>query len=267
MAELEEVVEEAQEQPFSVEYVRPDRAVKPIYLLADSQILFWKPGGTPFMAGIKARLEKSQPRAAYLGASNGDDPTFYSIFEAATEEVGITERRMVRADLGPDDLDFLDAADLILLAGGDVERGWRSFEANGLKQILVRRYYEGALLMGISAGAVQLGLGGWGSAGFSSGRFVDTLRLLPHVVGAHEEVEDWASLKAAVLHLGGHVRGYGIPLGSGFVYHPDHAIEPLRRPLIEIRVQGGDLRQVVLLPGDVRDGDAVGEGGDDPLVN
>ncbi len=266
MAELDEGLEETQERPFSLEYARPDRAVKPIYLLADSQILFWKPEGKPFLAGVKARIERSSPRAAYVGASNGDDPTYYSIFEAAMEEVGITERRMIPADPGAADLDFVDAADLILLSGGDVERGWRAFEANGLKQVLVRRYYEGALLIGISAGAVQLGLGGWGTGGFASGRLVDTLRILPHVVGAHEEGEDWASLKAAVLHLGGHVRGYGIPLGSGFIYHPDHAVEPLRRPLIEIRVQGGDLRQVVLLPGDVRDSDAGSEG-DDPLVN
>ena len=254
--------EEGQEVPFGIEYAQTDRSVKPVYLFADSQMLFWKPEGTPFLRSVTARLTKNAPLAVYIGASNGDDPAYFSIFDAAMEEAGVSERRMVRADPGPDELDDLDRADLILLAGGDVERGWRTFEANGLKQILVRRYYEGALMMGISAGAVQLGLGGWPTANVDSGTMIDTLRILPHVVGAHEEAEDWKGLKAAVLRMGGHVRGYGMPFGGGFIYHPDHSIQPLRRPLVEIRMRGSDLRQGVLLPGEMGEADPS-----DPVIN
>ncbi len=238
------------EQPYRVEYASADKGLQPIYLLADSQLLFWKNGDEPFLASVRGRLARRSPAAAYVGASNGDEPSFYSLFEAAMAEVGITERRMIKTTLEAEDLDFLDHADLVLLAGGDVERGWRAFEANGLKQILVRRYYEGALMMGISAGAVQLGLGGWGGESWSDGRFVDTFRMLPHLVGAHEEAADWAPLKAAVLRMGEHSRGYGMASGGGFIYHPDHSIEPVRRPLVEIRLRGQNLRQSLLLPGE-----------------
>lgn len=237
------------EQPFQIEYARPDKSVKPLYLFADSQLLFWKNGGMALMDTIRARLGKSHPVAAYIGAANGDDPAYYSIFEAAMDEAGIEDRGMVPSDPQAKDLDLVDRADLILLSGGDVELGWRTFESNGLKQILVRRYYEGALLIGVSAGAVHLGLGGWGAQGPEGGSLIDTLRIIPHVVGAHEEAVEWAPLKAAVARLGEHVRGYGIPFGGGFVYHPDHTIEPLRRPLVELRLKGKEVRQSMLLPG------------------
>jgi hypothetical protein len=253
--------QEPAESPFGVEYTQPDQALKPFYLLADSQVLFWKRDGVPFLKAVRERIAKSSPLAAYVGASNGDDPAFYLLFEAAMDEAGIRERQMIPADLGPADLDFLDRADIVLLAGGDVERGWRAFERNGLKQILVRRYYEGLLLMGVSAGAVQLGLGGWGEGGVGGGRFVDTFRLIPHLIGAHEEGEDWAPLKAGVQKMGEHVRGYGLPLGGGLVYHPDHSIEPLRKPLVEIRLKRKDLRQSMILPGESPEPD------DEPEVN
>ncbi len=239
------------EQPFHLEYATPDKSVQPVYLFADSQLLFWRVAGRPFLASVRERLTRRSPLAAYVGASNGDDPAYYSLFESAMDEIEIRERRQIHTDLGPADLEFLDDADLILLSGGDVERGWRAFEANGLKQILVRRYYEGALLMGISAGAVQLGLAGWGSEGIrGAGGLMDTLRILPHLVGAHEEGDDWLGLKAAVVRLGEHVRGFGIPSGGGFAYHPDHSIEPFRKPLVEIRSRGQALRQSLLMPGE-----------------
>lgn len=243
-----------------VKYASPDPSVKPLYLFADSQILFWKPEGEPFLARVRDRLMASSPLAAYVGASNGDDPAFYSIFEAAMDEVGITERRMIPTEIAEADLDFIEEADLVLLAGGDVETGWRAFTDNGLKQILQRRYYEGAMLMGISAGAVQLGLGGW-AGGAPGGRFVDTFRLLPHVVGAHEEDSEWAALKAAVERLGEHTRGYGIPFGGGLVYHPDHTVEPLRRPAYEFRLRGKRVEGSMIVPGEVaeEEGDEAGD--------
>ena len=223
------------EPPFRVDYAATDQVVKPIYLFADSQPLFWQEEKGPFLRSIAARIAKRNPSAAYVGASNGDDPEFYALFEAALDGAGIGDRRMIPSQLSADDLDHLDRADIVLLAGGDVERGWRTFESNGLKQILVRRYYEGALLIGVSAGAIQLGLAGWGSEPGREPRLVDTFRILPHLVGAHEEDRDWQPLKEAVRTMGEHARGYGVPFGGGFIYPPHHSIEPLRKPLVEIR--------------------------------
>ena len=135
--------------------------IKPIYLLADSQLLFWREEKGPFLERIWAALDEEEPgkllRAAYVGASNGDAPEFYDLFKAAMGEMGIQVTRMIPSEPSAEDLEFFAQADLILLAGGETRRGWEVFQKNGLQQKLVERYYAGALLMGVSAGAVQLG--------------------------------------------------------------------------------------------------------------
>ena len=106
--------------------------IKPLYLLADSQLLFWKETGQGFMDRLRADVDSATPKAAYIGASNGDNPEFYSIFTAAMESVGIADCRMVPSQPSKEDQEFLNASDFILLAGGDVEQGWTMFEKNGV---------------------------------------------------------------------------------------------------------------------------------------
>ena len=137
--------------------------IQPIFLLADSQLLFWRDEqGRRFLDRareliVAAETEKT-PKAAYLGASNGDAPEFYDLFVGAMAEIGIRDCRHVPSDPTAEDLAFLDEADLVLLAGGDVRQGWEIFQKTGLKDRIVQRYYAGAVLVGVSAGAVQLGL-------------------------------------------------------------------------------------------------------------
>ncbi len=131
---------------------------QPLYLLADSQLLFWKRRGRPLLeAALDGLVRDTELRAAYVGASNGDRPEFYEIFEAAMDAIGITNRRMIDSSFGPDDHTFLERAQLIVLAGGDVRLGWTVFEKTGMKEAILHRYAQGTVLVGISAGAIQLG--------------------------------------------------------------------------------------------------------------
>ena len=100
-----------------------DSIVKPLLLLADSQLLFWRRGDTPFLNSVRDVIDVSSPKAAYIGASNGDDPEYYSIFEAAMEMIGIHRCRMAPSSPTDEDISFLNDADIILLAGGDAVRG------------------------------------------------------------------------------------------------------------------------------------------------
>jgi hypothetical protein len=126
--------------------------LQPLYLLADSQLLFWKRQDRLLLQTAVDELPSDTPlSAAYIGASNGDRPEFYDIFEAAMDLIGISERRMVDAAFGPDDRAFLAQAGLIVLAGGDVRLGWNTFEKTGMKDVILDRYAKGAVLVGISA--------------------------------------------------------------------------------------------------------------------
>ena len=194
--------------------------LKPIFLLADSQLLFWRENGQLVLERVVKARTRDRLKAAYLAASNGDDPDFYAIFVAAMEGVGVFDCRMIPSAVSEADLAFLNDADIILLAGGDVEIGWQTFLTNGLDKHIVRRYFEGATLIGISAGAVQLGLG--------------YLKLVPFIIGAHEESTNWKTTRELLRLSGSNTRAIGLPTGGGALYHPDHTVEPLRHRLKEI---------------------------------
>ncbi|HEX7181484.1 MAG TPA: Type 1 glutamine amidotransferase-like domain-containing protein [Thermoanaerobaculia bacterium] len=223
--------------------------IKPIFLLADSQLLFWREEGGSFLARVRALIEEDSAgkeiQAAYIGASNGDAPEFYELFVAAMNEAGIHRTRMIPSHLESEDREFLEQADLILLAGGDVRRGWKAFEDNGLNQKIMELYYAGALLIGVSAGAVQLGV----RAEDDKGSF-NTFRLVPFIVDAHDE-PGWTHLHKLVSKAGEHARGYGIPSGGGVVYHPDYSMEPIRHPAVEVSLtEEGTTRQALVFPGE-----------------
>jgi hypothetical protein len=194
--------------------------LRSIFLLADSQLLFWRENGQLVLERVVKARTRDRLNAAYVGASNGDNPDFYAIFVAAMEGVGVFDCRMIPSAVSEADLAFLNDADIILLAGGDVEIGWQTFLTNGLDKHIVRRYFEGATLIGISAGAVQLGLG--------------YLKLVPFIIGAHEESTNWKTTRELLRLSGSNTRAIGLPTGGGAIYHPDHTVEPLRHPLKEI---------------------------------
>src|SRR6201993_3153550 len=83
--------------------------LQPLYLLADSQLLFWKRQDRLLLDAALDGLAQDTPlNAASIGASNGDRPQFYEIFEAAMDAIGITHRRMIDSSCGPDHRAFLD---------------------------------------------------------------------------------------------------------------------------------------------------------------
>src|SRR5688572_24998840 len=100
---------------------------EPIFLFADSQLLFWRESGRLLLERVVGDRMPDQLKAAYIGASNGDNPDFYAIFVSAMEGVGVIDCRMIPSVVSEADVAFLNQADIVLLAGGDVEAGWRVF--------------------------------------------------------------------------------------------------------------------------------------------
>ncbi|MGH3553704.1 MAG: hypothetical protein ACRDT5_14150 [Mycobacterium sp.] len=114
--------------------------LQPLYLLADSQLLFWKRQDRLLLeAAVDGLARDTRLSAAYIGASNGDHPEFYRIFEAAVDAIGSIDRRMIDSSFSSDDRSFLERAQLIVLAGGDVRLGWNTFEKTGMKDVILSR--------------------------------------------------------------------------------------------------------------------------------
>jgi cyanophycinase-like exopeptidase len=220
----------------------------PLYLLADSQLLFWKHRHRPLLEMALDGLARDTPvSAAYIGASNGDRREYYEIFDAAMDAVGIPNRRMIDSSFGPADRTFVERAQLIVLAGGDVRLGWTTFERTGMKDAILRRYAHGAILVGISAGAVQLGQYGIVEAPESAEtELLEVFNLVPSVIDTHDERANWQRLSRTIASLKGTATGLGIPSGSGVIVHADTTIEPLRRPAHQFRFDGAQVTHSLL---------------------
>jgi cyanophycinase-like exopeptidase len=221
--------------------------MRPIYLLADSQLLFWRGDDEAFLARV-ARQAQLTPAsvAAYIGASNGDAPEYFDLFVAAMTPIGVADCRMIRSAFSADDETSLARAEIILLAGGDVARGWDVIRATGMRDLIVQRYRAGATLLGISAGAVQLGLYGARTGTGSSPDLFETFQFCPFVVGAHDERQQWRELVDIVTRLAGRAPGIGIRSGGGVIVDPDGRVESIRHPADEFVWNGrGVTRQVL----------------------
>jgi cyanophycinase len=228
---------------------------KPLYLFADSQLLFWKRRGRLLLESIVEQAAAEAPRAAYIGASNGDRPEFYEIFTAAMQSVGVADLRHIDSAFSTDDRAFLESADIILLAGGDVRVGWDTFERTGMKDVILARYARGAVLMGISAGAIQLGRQAIvETSGSAASELLDVFNLIHAVVDVHDEGKDWVKLSSTIHLLEGAAIGLGIQTGGGVAVHADGTFEPLRQPAHEFVFDGSRITHSLLCP---PDGDAA----------
>lgn len=232
--------------------------VKPIFLFADSQILFWKSKAGLILEQIKQliledRRGNKKIRAAYIGASNGDKEEFYDIFLAAVAQVGIKADNcmMIKSKPAKKELSFFEKADLVLLAGGDAKTGWDIMNKNGLRDKIVERYHAGAVLLGISAGAVQLGLRGWlePAKDPEEYRVFTAFQLVPFVIDVHDEQEgQWERLHNTVMDGEEHCRGFGIPSGGGAIFYPDWSMEAIRHPLAEFSLFPEGLKSSIIFP-------------------
>jgi cyanophycinase len=222
--------------------------LRPIYLLSDSQLLFWKDEDQLFLEAVVAECCSERPRAAYVGVANGDVLQYYEIFTAAMDGVGVRDRQLISASFTSADESFLNEADLILLAGGDVELGWRTMNATGMAGAIMRRFRAGAVLMGVSAGAIYLGRHAFATRGDASVELIETFNFLPCVVAVHDEEKNWEELGNLVRLLDGGAVGIGIPSGGGLVYFPDGTLQPIRHSVYEVTVVAGQVRTNLLLP-------------------
>ncbi|MGE5344040.1 MAG: Type 1 glutamine amidotransferase-like domain-containing protein [Candidatus Omnitrophota bacterium] len=229
------------------------RTIKPIYLLADSQLLFWHSKDGLFLNRIKKAIEEDPERpegelkAAYIGASNGDKSEFFDIFVAAMRQIDVNLCRHIHEKPTTHDYTFLRTADIVLLAGGSIVKGWNIIKKTELQQKVVDCYHNGAILIGISAGAVQLGLRGWRQTKKIPKDIFPTFQIVPAVVDVHDEA-DWEFLRSVVVYTGETNRGYGIPAGGGAVYHPDYSFEAIRHHMVEYFFVNGEVQRSLVFP-------------------
>jgi peptidase E len=223
---------------------------KSLFLLADSQSLF-RTGSDTLLPALQESLQVSErniTKAAYVGASNGDAPEFFELFVAAMDGINLHESRMIRAGFSGEERAFLESADLVVLAGGDADDGWEIMKSTGMDAVITNKYYAGAVLVGVSAGAMQLGMGWYGK----DDRVVsEGLKLVPYYIGVHDEADDWLHLRTLVEAREEYAKGFGIPFGGAMIFHADMSMEAVRHPVAEFEKsvnEKGRVKGNLLLP-------------------
>jgi len=224
------------------------REVQPLYLLADSQVLFWHSPAGPFLPTILKSSELAEPRIAYIGASNGDSKEAHTIFAAAAEQVKGARAHWVRSSYEAEDREFLETADVVVLAGGDVEAGWNIFNKTGMAQQIKTLYKSGAVIIGVSAGAVQCGTHAALSVERGTSRLVEMFGFVQFIVDVHDEKQQWHTLSSTIHLLEGGAMGLGIPSGGGLAVYPDGTLEPVKSPVDHFTFSDHKLRRAVLVP-------------------
>ena len=170
----------------------------------------------------------------YLGASNGDLDEYYSMFELAAKRINLSPRHVkATSNSDADRRCVAEEAALILLAGGDPLVGLSAFKASALDASICLAHSRDAVLVGISAGAMQIGSHVYNPG--DEGVPQRALGLVPLFIGAHEEEEDWKSSRAAlsaVLRANApaddvEFLGLGLPYQSGVTVHEDGSLTPI----------------------------------------
>ena len=172
---------------------RVDRRPPQLFATADSAPLFsgsWWPDTVGAAVRHAASSCGREMTACYLGASNGDAPEFYDMFVFAAGRLGFDENRCQHVAVGCGEEEMrcvAEQAALVLLSGGDTAAGWAAYTHSGLDIALRAAHHGGAVLVGISAGAIHLGSHGYRSCGAGETVPYQTLGLVHQLFGTPYE--------------------------------------------------------------------------------
>ena len=206
-------------------------------------------------------LAGATPRVAWIGAANGDSRTWFErAAKVLREKYGATVElaRTVGVDDGGEARRVIEGASMIYVAGGDVGLLAERLSALGLDELVRRRHADGALVVGVSAGAIGLtrywvrfaddGADDDADDAPPSPETMPTrfpcIGALPFAVDCHDEESDWEELRALLdawgrEEPGAAVDAFGIPSGGALEVAPDGRITHLGPAPKRLRLDGG----------------------------
>lgn len=223
----------------------PVKAQGQLYLVAGGSRRT-RGGPDPVLATMLAHLAIPSPRMAYIGAANGDDRDFFLMMKSAVVEAGAGAVEMIplaggRA-VGARKTAALEQADLILMAGGDVEEGMRILAAGGADRLLTRLFKRGTSFLGLSAGSIMLAEAWvrWRDPDddASAERF-PCLGFAPFLCDAHDEKSGWQELRTLLSLSPKGTIGYGIPADGGLIVERDGTLITCGLPVVRFPQAGG----------------------------
>lgn len=226
------------------------RTILPIYLLAGG------PGAKrqspdPILQMALRELDKTKPSVAYIGAAHGDSMMFYSFIKRLIVAAGAGKVELVPLVKKKSNMEevqsILQSSDCIFVSGGDVSEGMRVLTERSVIPLIKKRYDEGALIIGVSAGSIMLAKQwiNWPDENDeSSAELFPCMNIAPVLCDTHGEEDEWNELHSLLGLTEGDQIGYGIPGGGAMRISVDGSAEAISRPLYRIERQEGKIIRI-----------------------
>ena len=222
----------------------------PIYLLAGG------PGAKrqspdPILQMALRELGKTKPSVAYIGAAHGDSLMFYLFIKRLIVAAGAGKVELVplakkKSNIAEAQL-IIQSSDCIFVSGGDVSEGMRVLTEKSVIPLIKKRYDEGALIIGVSAGSIMLAKQwiNWPDENDeASAELFPCMNIAPVLCDTHGEEDKWNELHSLLRLTDGDQIGYGIPSGGALRISTDGAVEAISLPLYRIERKGGDIARI-----------------------
>ena len=222
----------------------------PIYLLAGG------PGAKrqspdPILQMALRELGKTKPTVAYIGAAHGDSLMFFLFIKRLITAAGAGKVELVPLVKKKSDMEkaqsIIQLADCIFVSGGDVKEGMRVLTERSVIALIKKRYNEGALIIGVSAGSIMLAKQwiDWPDENNeASAELFPCMNIAPVLCDTHGEEDEWNELHSLVHLTEGDQIGYGIPSGGAMRISPDGVVEAISMPLFRIEQRGGKIARI-----------------------
>jgi cyanophycinase-like exopeptidase len=222
----------------------------PIYLLAGG------PGAKrqspdPILQMALRDLGKTKPTVAYIGAAHGDSLMFFLFIKRLITAAGAGKVELVPLVKKKSDMEkaqsIIQLADCIFVSGGDVKEGMRVLTERSVIALIKKRYNEGALIIGVSAGSIMLAKQwiDWPDENNeASAELFPCMNIAPVLCDTHGEEDEWNELHSLVHLTEGDQIGYGIPSGGAMRISPDGVVEAISMPLFRIEQRGGKIARI-----------------------
>jgi cyanophycinase len=176
--------------------------------------------------GRAFELAGARPLVAWIGAASGDSHSWFERIAKVLRQRYAADVRMARTVgdfVFAETFQLIESASMIYIGGGDVAALAAPMREFGLDELIRRRRREGALVVGVSAGAI--GLTRWwvefpdDNPALSRPTRYACIGAVDCAVDCHDEDSDWEELRAllgawGVEEPGAVVDAYGIPLGG-----------------------------------------------------
>ena len=226
------------------------RNMLPIYLLAGGRGAK-RESPDPILQMAMRELGKTKPSVAYIGAAHGDSLKFYLFIKRLIVAAGAGEVELVPLVKKKSNMEkaksIIESADCIFVSGGDVSEGMRVLNERSVVPLIKKRYNEGALIIGVSAGSIMLAKQwiNWPDENDeASAELFPCMNIAPVLCDTHGEEDKWNELHSLLRLTDGDQIGYGIPSGGAMRISTDGAVEAISLPLYRIERKGGDIARI-----------------------